>query len=240
MPAIVRKLSKGWRLLADRRFRSGLFKGVAATLEHRAALSNYAFGSVVDIGANRGQFTLLMAGLRPEAAILAFEPLAEPYRKLIEVTSSLPNVEAVQSAIGPLRASLPMNVSKKDDSSSLLPITELQQQIFPDTGHERTEDVRVAPLGDFIEGREMARPSLLKIDVQGYELEVLNGAREDLERFDVIYVEASFMQLYEGQPLADEVIDALHAEHFRLAGVHNPIHAPDGRAVQADFLFERR
>lgn len=240
MGTIARKAAKGLRLLRDRRFRGGLFKGVAATLEHQAALEPYRFSSVADVGANRGQFTLLMAGLRPDAAILAFEPLIEPYRKLIEVTSGLSNVQAVNSAIGPERASVVMNVAERDDSSSLLPITDLQEQIFPHTGHKHTVDVRMAPLGGFLEGREMARPSLLKIDVQGYELEVLKGSKDYLERFDVIYVEASFLELYEGQPLASDIIAALGAERFDLRAVHNLVHALDGRAVQADFLFERR
>ena len=227
-------------MLRDHRFRGGLFKGVAATLEHRAALEPYRFSSVIDVGANRGQFTLLMAGLRPDAAILAFEPLIEPYRKLIEVTSGFSNVRAFHSAIGPERASVAMNVAKQDDSSSILPITGLQEQIFPNTGHQRTVDIRMAPLGDFLEERQIVRPSLLKIDVQGYELEVLKGSKDQLDRFDVIYVEASFLELYEGQPLARDVIAALGAERFYLAAIHNLIHAPDGRAVQADFLFERR
>ena len=215
-------------------------KGVAATLEHRDILEPYRFGSVVDVGANRGQFTLLMAALRPEAPILAFEPLSAPYRKLVEVTSNRPNVQAFNVAIGGVRANMPMNVARRDDSSSLLPITDLQTTIFPHTDPVGTVDVRIAPLGDFLKGREAAAPSLLKIDVQGYELEVLNGAHDCLGIFDVIYVEASFMELYEGQPLADDVIDRLSRAGFRLVAAHNLAHAPDGRPVQADFLFERR
>ncbi len=240
MSAIARKAIKGFRLLSDHRFRGGLFRGVAATLEHRAALEPYGFSSVVDVGAHRGQFTLLMAGLCPGAAIFAFEPLIEPYRKLIEVTSGFSGVRAFNAAIGPEHASVTMNVAERDDSSAFLPITGLQEQIFPKTGHQRTVDVRMAPLGDFLDGRQLARPSLLKIDVQGFELEVLKGSKDQLDRFDVIYVEASFLELYQGQPLAHDVIAALAAERFRLAAIHNLVHAPGGRAAQADFLFERR
>lgn len=234
----MRKAAKGLGLLLDRRFRHGLFKGVAATLEHREALEPFSFASVVDIGANRGQFTLLMAGLQPDAAILAFEPLIEPYRKLIDVTSGFQSVRAFNVAIGPERVSLPMNVARRDDSSSLLPITALQEQIFPNTGHERTADVQIAPLGDFLDGQVSARPSLLKVDVQGYELEVLKGSADVLDRFDVLYVEASFLELYRGQPLASDIVDWLRERGFRLSAIHNLVHAPDGRAVQADFLFE--
>ncbi|MGI9499530.1 MAG: FkbM family methyltransferase [Geminicoccaceae bacterium] len=232
-------MSKGLSLLADRRFRSGLLKGVAATLEHRTALEPLRFDMVVDIGANRGQFTLLMAGLRPEATILAFEPLIQPYRKLLEVASAFSRVRAMNTAIGSMRGSLPMNVAKRDDSSSLLPIGELQETIFPQTGHDRVVEVRVAPLGDFLGSIPIRRPSLLKIDVQGYELEVLKGAKDCLDLFDVVYVEASFLELYRGQPLAEDVIDTLGADGFRLASIHNLSRTRDGRPVQADFLFER-
>lgn len=236
----LRKLAKGLRLLADGRFRPGLLKGVAATVEHAPAFKPYHFETVIDVGANRGQFTLLMAGLFPEARILAFEPLIEPFRRLIAVTAALPNVRAFHSAIGPERTSLPMNVSKRDDSSSLLPITAMQEKIFPHTGHARIDHVRVAPLGDFIDDVDLARPSLLKIDVQGFELQVLKGAADCLDDFDVVYVEASFVQLYEGQPYASDIIDFLHKRQFRLAAIYNLSQTAAGQAVQADFLFERR
>jgi len=240
MISLVRKLGKASKLLADGRFRRGLFQGVAATIEHTSSFIDLHFTSIVDVGANRGQFTLLMAGLYPEAQILAFEPLKEPFRKLLDVTAKSPNVRAINAAIGPTRTTLPMNVSKRDDSSSLLPISAMQEKIFPNTGHERVDFVRVAPLGDFIDDIDLKRPSLLKIDVQGFELEVLRGSDECLASFDAVYVEASFVQLYNGQPFASDIIDYLHQRHFRLRGIYNLSQMSDGRAVQADFLFDRR
>lgn len=234
------KLRKALRLLADSRFRPALMNGVAATVEHAPAFKDHQFDSIVDVGANRGQFTLLMAGLFPNARIVAFEPLIEPFRKLLDVTASLPNVRAFNSAIGPERTSLPMNVSKRDDSSSLLPISALQETIFPHTGRARIDHVRVAPLGDALNDLDLKRPILLKIDVQGFELEVLKGSDDCLVQFDTVYVEASFVQLYDGQPLASEIIDFLHQRGFRLAGVYNLSHMASGQPVQADFLFERR
>lgn len=239
MSATVRKLKKGFRLLRDPRFRPGLLKGVAATIEHESALAPYDFKTIVDIGANRGQFTLLAAGLFPAAAIIAFEPLVEPFRKLIEVTAGLPRVRPVNAAIGATRTALSMNVSKRDDSSSLLPIGALQEEIFPNTGRARTEEVRIGPLADYLTVGDIERPSLLKIDVQGYELEVLKGSADLLDHIDVVYVEASFVELYEGQPLAGEVLDALAKHGFCERARHNLSTDHDGRPVQADFLFER-
>ena len=240
MISLVRKLGKAMRLLSDGRFRKGLFHGVAATLEHAPVFIDRPVASIVDVGANRGQFTLLMAGLYPEAQILAFEPLVKPFRKLLDVTADLPKVRVFNSAIGPTRTTLPMNVSKRDDSSSLLPISDMQETIFPNTGHDHVDQVRVAPLNDFINDIDLRRPSLLKIDVQGFELEVLKGSADCIDRFDAVYVEASFVQLYDGQPFASDIIDYLHERDFRLRGIYNLSQMPDGRAVQADFLFIHR
>ncbi len=240
MISLLRKLGKAARLFADGRFRRGLFQGVAANIEHAPVFIDLHLTSIVDVGANRGQFTLLMAGLYPGARILAFEPLIGPFRKLLDVTANLPKVRAFNAAIGPDRTTLPMNVSKRDDSSSLLPISAMQEKIFPNTGHARIDHVRVAPLSDFLHDIELERPSLLKIDVQGFELEVLKGSTDCLDLFDCIYVEASFVQLYNGQPFASDIIDFLHQRDFRLRGIYNLSQMPDGRAVQADFLFDRR
>jgi len=240
MSGLFRKLSKAFALVADGRFRFGLFKGVAATIEHMPVLQPYQFKTIIDVGANRGQFALLMAGLSPDADIIAFEPLIEPYEKLFEMAVGLPKVRAVNAAIGIERASVSMNVSKRDDSSSLLPISDAQTRIFPGTAHDRNEEVQVAPLSDFVDPQKILRPSLLKIDVQGYELNVLKGSHHHLREIDVVYVEASFIELYEGQPLAGDVIDVLSRHCFRLAGVYNLSRDADGRSVQADFLFERR
>jgi len=80
---------------------------------------------------------------------------------------------------------------------------------------------------------------LLKLDVQGFELEVLKGCRSMLDYFSRVYVECSFVELYEGQALAHEVIDYLHQHGFRLSGVYNMTYGKEGIAVQADFLFTK-
>jgi len=80
-------------------------------------------------------------------------------------------------------------------------------------------------------------PALLKIDVQGYELEALRGCEPLLDRFRHVYVECSFMELYEGQGLASEVIGYLAVYGFRLVGVYNMGYDRKGHAIQGDFLF---
>jgi hypothetical protein len=127
-------------------------------------------------------------------------------------------------------------VSAADDSSSLLPIGERQLAEFPGTQEARQLDVPVVTLDDVID-EGLAGPVLLKIDVQGLELDVLRGAGDALSSLDTIFVECSFVELYEGQALADEVIAFLFSHGFRLAGVHGLATGQGGQTLQADLLF---
>ncbi|MHB8571083.1 MAG: FkbM family methyltransferase [Metallibacterium sp.] len=80
---------------------------------------------------------------------------------------------------------------------------------------------------------------MLKLDVQGYELQALRGCETLLEAFAWVYCECSFVELYAGQALADAVIAWLRERGFGLLGAYNMANDRDGRAVQADFLFGR-
>lgn len=237
---LVRRGGKLARLLLDGRFRAGLRHGVAATIEHEAALAGRDFASVVDIGASRGQFTLLCAGLYPKARIFAFEPLPGPYAVLARIAARHPRIRTHQAAIGPHAGSVQMHVMRPDDCSSLLAPTARQTAIFRGSGHSGVATVALAPLADFLTARELAAPSLLKLDVQGFELEALKGCAGLLDRFAAVYVECSFERLYADQALADEVLAHLAERGFALRGVYNAVCDGGGRAVQADFLCMRR
>jgi len=80
---------------------------------------------------------------------------------------------------------------------------------------------------------------MLKIDVQGFELQALRGCEELLDCFTYIYVECSFTELYEGQALADEIIEWLRKRNFVLKGIYNPYYDANGVAIQGDFLFAK-
>ena len=236
---LARRARKLLRLMADRRFRTGLRQGVAATIEHAGALVGRNFASVVDVGANRGQFTVFAAGLYPQARIFAFEPLPEPYAVLTRLAARHPRVVAFRAAIGPRAATVPMHLMHPDDCSSLLAPTGQQGATFPQTLLTGTLPVEMAPLHAFVGPGDLTGPALLKLDVQGFELAALEGCSALLDRFAAVYLECSFVPLYAEQPLADEILAHLRDQGFRLAGVHNVVHDHAGRSVQADFLCER-
>ena len=133
-----------------------------------------------------------------------------------------------------------MHVTAEDDSSSLLPVTELQQSLSSGTREVAAATVAVELLSDRLREDDLKSPALLKIDVQGYELEVLHGCASLLPRFSYVYIECSFKELYAGQALAAEVIDHLYGRGFELRGVYNVQYDPQGCALQADFFFAAR
>jgi len=161
-------------LVSPRLARALLRHGVAASVEHIAALRDLQCRTVVDIGANRGQFALVVRHCFPDATIISFEPLHRPAEVFCRVFKVDIKVELHQVAIGPETGTAIIHVSGRDDSSSLLPITALQNQIFPGTQESGTETIKVGRLEEFVSAEETEPPASLKLDVQGYELEGLH------------------------------------------------------------------
>lgn len=207
--------------------------GVAASMEHEMVPISPP-GTVIDVGASVGQFALLAKTRWPAAKIVSFEPLPRARKRY---TSVLDNADLQPYAVGATAGTAALNVSAADDSSSLLPIGRRQTTVFPGTERAGTLDVEVVTLDDVVD-QSWPSPWLLKIDIQGLELEALRGAEHTLEHVAEVYVECSFVELYDGQALADEVVAFLLSRGLRLAGVFN-VARRDGEAIQADFLFRR-
>jgi FkbM family methyltransferase len=234
----MQQLRKLVRILAHRSYRDSLRRaGVAAATEHEPLLRTLNFATVVDIGANRGQFSLVARRCYPEARLIAFEPLAKPAEQFRTALGSDPFVTLHQVAVGPAKSSASMHVAAEDDSSSLLAFTDLQQSLSAGTVEVASETVQIERLTDRVRAEDLKSPALLKIDVQGYELAALEGCEPLLHKFSHIYAECSFVELYSGQPLAPEVIGFLWHAGFRLQGVYNVSYDRAGQAIQADMLF---
>lgn len=212
---------------------------VAAAVEHTAVLGSLDLRTVVDVGANRGQFSLFALNNYPTARVIAFEPLSAPADRFNQVLGGVPRVTLHRSALGASPSESDMHVSGHDDSSSLLPITSTQTELFRGTDEVRMETVRVARLTDILSESDVISPAMLKLDVQGYELEVLQGCEELLGAFDYVCAEGSFIELYEGQALAGQLIAWLSDHQFDLVCVYGTTSDRGGRAVQADMLFRR-
>jgi FkbM family methyltransferase len=238
----MKKLHKLAIILKTRDYRQAFIRhGVAAGVEHDPLFASFKEGlkTIVDIGANRGQFALAARHHVPGARLLSFEPLQEPAEEFRIVFRNDPQVELHQVAIGPQQGSQVMHVSKADDSSSLLPISDLQIHYYPGTGERETRTVEVMQLEAVVKPGAIEQGALLKIDVQGYELEALKGCRSLLDSFNYVYVECSYVSLYTGQALAGEVTEYLNQAGFNLKEVYNLARDKAGNPIQGDFFFSR-
>jgi FkbM family methyltransferase len=222
------------------RYRAALLRhNVAATVEHREALGGLQLRTVVDVGANRGQFTLFALHTFPAASVISFEPLAAPAERFRRVFANERRVTLHNAALAPEPGQSTMHVSGHDDSSSLLPITTTQGELFRGTDEVRTETVRTGPLHEFLDAGSIEEPALLKLDVQGYELEALRACGDLLDKFTYVYAEGSFIELYEGQVLADDLIAWLRDHGYDLVRSYESVSDEHGQPIQADMLFKR-
>jgi FkbM family methyltransferase len=235
----ARKTRKLATLVSQPHWRHGLRSAVAATVEHDALPLRHDLRTVIDVGANRGQFTLYALARFPSANVIAFEPLPRAAEHMMRLFEGETRVEVVPFALGETEGEVVMHLSAREDSSSLLPVGEGQVSTFPGTDEVGTTRADVRTLDMVLVDRKLARPALLKIDVQGFELSVLRGAEQTLPSFDQVLVEASFAELYKGQALFPDVSRHLEGNGFRLVSGCISTSDPSGRWLQGDFLYER-
>lgn len=207
-----------------------------------AALRFFEIDLIFDIGANTGQFAKQLRVGGYTGPIVSVEPLTTAHGALVRDSRYDPawHVHA-RCAIGDHVGEVDLNISGNSVSSSVLPMLSSHSRAAPDStyiGHElaplTTLDI-VVP--DYLAG---ARAPFLKIDAQGYEWFVLDGAVETLPTMRGVMIELSLVPLYEGQRLWQECIDRLEAEGFLLWALQPVFVDPaSGRSLQLDGLFFR-
>jgi FkbM family methyltransferase len=196
---------------------------------------------VVDVGANLGQFALWIREVGYRGRILSFEPLALAHQSLncVARRDALWTV-APRMALGNASGDVDIHVSRNGVSSSILPMLTAHQRAAPDSAYVQTETIALNPLDEVCPLVPEDR-LLLKVDVQGYEKNVLDGASRVLKHCRAIIVEMSLVPLYDGQSLALELWEYLmslgfHACYFT-PGFRDP---RSGRMLQMDGVFVRR
>jgi FkbM family methyltransferase len=218
-------------------FWPALERGVMPTVEHFAALKSFNASTVIDVGANKGQFSLVARYLFPSACIHAFEPLQKECRIYQSVVSH--PIKVRSTALGDATGSATFFVASRADSSSLLPLGNKQQSAYG-VKLQYTITVDVETLDSAMSMESLVKPVLLKIDVQGSELSVISGGTKILQFIDAVYCEVSFVELYDGQATASTIISFLDRYGFALRGVFNLSNTKQFGPTQADLLFTRR
>lgn len=239
MSRFLARCTKLVRILRNPHHARMLARGVVASVEHEGMPFSFEARTVLDVGANRGQFLAFALARFPGAQVLCFEPLPEAAAKLRRIARrSGDRVRVVNTALGAHPGKGTLYVTREDDSSSLLPPGPLQDALLGST-ETRQVPVNVRTLDEWLMAEQLARPVLLKLDVQGFEGEVLRGARHLLLECDELLVECSFVAFYPGQDLAGQIITDLSGLGFQVAALRPSAWDRQRNVLQADLLFRR-
>lgn len=201
-------------------------------------LHAYKFGTILDIGANVGRFSITAHSVFPDAMIHAFEPLPSCFASAQKALAGISNATVHNIALGDAEGELQMFANDFSPSSSILPMAQAHKDAFPFTDSTKKVPIRVQRLDDFASDLQMPGPVFVKIDVQGFERQVLAGGRATIGKADVVLLELSFEELYEGQPLFGELFDTMRDLRFHFRGTMAQMpHPKDGRTLDADCFF---
>lgn len=207
----------------------------------QALLERLGVEIVLDVGANVGQYARSLRAGGYHKRIVSFEPLSEAFSALTKAARGDPLWTCLNVALGNRDGEIDLNIAGNSYSSSVLPMSGLHVASAPDSAYRGTERVALRRL-DSIEQpevREMA-PVYLKLDVQGFEKAVLEGAPRTLSRVVALESELSLARLYEGQALFPEMIELIAASGFQLVSVEPGFADPGtGQLLQVDGIFTR-
>ena len=197
------------------------------------------FRTIIDAGANVGQFARAAHLCFPDARILSFEPLEDVAARLAANLADVPGHQLFRTALGASDGTVRFHRNSFDQSSSVLPMQHNPDGMLADKREVAVLEVPIARLDTVLAAETLSAPVLLKLDLQGHELEALRGAEQTLARVDAITLEAVFEAEYFGEPLFEEVWEHLRGRGFSFQRPLNLSHGKSGRIVQIDALFVR-
>ncbi len=208
------------------------FKSIARNLE------NSRIRGIIDVGANVGQFGLDVRRHGFEGLIFSYEPVQETFGFLSQTIKQHQPWKAFQLGLGATESERTINISGNAGlSSSILEMGSLHLENFPDSATIAKQNILISTIDKQLEVLEL-RPQeiMLKLDVQGFEAEVLKGASQSLSKIPICYLEVSITPLYEGEVSFLPILIQLSKFGHEVIDVFRGSKAKDGRLLQLDIL----
>jgi FkbM family methyltransferase len=202
-------------------------------------LNHYKINKIIDIGANVGNYSLELFKLGYKGQIVSFEPLSSAYKKLAYNSKSVQNWFVINCALGDFNGKCEINVSENSDSSSLLGMLPDHLKSAPNSKYISKEEIEVKKLDSIFEQITNKDENVyLKIDTQGFEKAVLDGAINSLKKIKAIQIELSIIPLYENSLDHKVLINFLELNGFKLISIENGFSNPaTGELLQYDGIF---
>ena len=199
-------------------------------------MSHYKINKVIDVGAFNGSYALELRELGYRGNIVSFEPRLKSYEEM-QVKSNKDNRwETINAALGNEDGEAEINIAGNEASSSMLEMKDIHFDSAPESAYVGTEKIKISKLDSvFDEICEVGDNILLKIDTQGFEKSVLDGAINSLPNITGLQLEMSLVNLYDGEILYFEMINFLLKHGFELCSIENGFFDEEsGRLFQFD------
>ena len=205
-------------------------------------LKSLNINTIIDVGANRGQFLGDYVKRFPVAQFFCFEPLTKEINELKKNSKKFKNkIVIVNSALGNMEGKTNFYQHKHTASSSVLSTTEDCVVLYPETSDQTNIEVKITTIDKYFGNilNEKHKNILLKLAVQGFELEVLKGAQKTLNMISACLLEINFTKLYNNQASFNGIYELFNKAGFKYAGAMEQNFNDEGRLVFSDILFIR-
>lgn len=193
---------------------------------------------IFDVGANRGNTTLKYLQLFPKATIHSFEPFADSYEILSNLYNKNLNVHINKFALSNDIGSTILNINKSTDTNSFLESKKIGAN--SDKGYVSVGEILVDTntIDNYCSENNIKEIDILKIDVQGSEIKVLEGALDMLRAgtIKLIYIETYFKQQYVDQPLFHDISKFLYSHNFLIQNIYDPYFS-NNSMIWCDAIF---
>ena len=209
-------------------------------LEIEQLLKYLNIKTVIDVGANQGQYAKAIRIGGYKHRIISFEPLKEAFEKLRKVSSKDPMWEVYNMGLGNSDGETTINISANSVSSSILEISDTLIEAAPQATYVGSQPIVIRTLDSLFKELNIAPENIfMKIDTQGFEKYVLLGGRATLPSIKAIQVEMSVQHLYKDEDLYYQISDFLYQEGFRLIKIVRGLTKSDGELLEFDGVFMR-
>ena len=204
-------------------------------------IDHFGIDVLLDVGANQGQYAMTMRKLGFTGKIVSFEPLSAVFAKLKEHARDDPNWEAVNLALGSRYETATINTANKSQASSLRKMLPELQEMAPNLTYAGTEEINVRTLDSILHQYINSEERIyLKIDTQGYEKNVIDGALVSMSKIVGIQMELSLVELYSGEILFADMIQFMQKHGYVLMSIEPGFfNKSTGQLLQADTVFFR-
>lgn len=194
---------------------------------------------LIDVGANIGQFSLFAKKYLNCKKIILFEPLKDEYNKLCKLFIDK-DIIIHNLALGSKKSNSTINITNQRDSSSILDINSKIDESFKHIKIIKKQIINLERLDNILKNSDLENVNLLKIDVQGFELQVLKGASKILRNIKYIYIECSEIQFYKDQSLYSDIHKYLLKNNFIKDGEFNIQKNMNNQVIQLDILYKNK